>query len=77
MEITPIFAALIPVCIGVVAAIRAAGLPSGLAPLLSILIGIGLATITAGYNQNVIVYGIVIGISASGTYSAAKTSLGY
>ncbi len=77
MELSPVFAALVPVCIGLVAACRAAGLPDRFAPLFSIMIGIGLAGIAAGYGSNVIVYGITIGLSASGLYSAAKTSLGY
>lgn len=76
MELTPIFAALIPVTIGIVAAVRAAGLPSRLAPLFSILVGICLAVLAAGYGNSIVLYGIVVGISASGTYSAVKTTLG-
>lgn len=71
------FAALVPICIGIVAAIRAAGLPDRFAPLFSLMIGIGLAGIVAGYGENVVVYGITVGLSASGLYSATKTSLGY
>lgn len=77
MEIPASFAALVPICVGLVAACRAAGLPDRFAPLFSIMIGIGLAGIMAGYSQSVPLYGIVVGLSASGLYSATKTSLGY
>ncbi len=77
MEISPVFAALVPLCVGLVSACKAAGLPERFAPLFSIMIGVGLAGITIGYDQSVVLYGLTIGLTASGLYSATKTSLGY
>jgi hypothetical protein len=69
-------AGLVPLIIGVVAVFKTAGLPSRLAPLLSLILGI-VAVLLLPYEVAValkILIGIGTGLSASGLYSGAKTT---
>jgi hypothetical protein len=64
--------AAIPLCLGIVAAIRQLGLPSRFAPIVSIVIGIGLIALTGQTWQADISQGIIVGLSASGLWSGSK-----
>lgn len=67
---------LIPVIIGIVAALKMAGLPSRYAPILSLLLGMSLAYFLSPIpNIENVVNGIIAGLSASGLYSGAKATI--
>jgi hypothetical protein len=68
---------LVPLIIGVIAVFKTAGLPSRLAPLLSLILGIGsvfLLPYSYGIGVQVLI-GIGTGLSASGLYSGAKATV--
>lgn len=75
IEITNAFLALVPVIIGVVEVIKRVGLPSKWAPLLALLLGVGGAWLIIPFSGNMILEGIVAGLSAAGLYSGAKVYL--
>lgn len=69
------FLALIPVVIGVVAVVRKVGLARRYAPLASIVIGILGCSLLGGSWTEVILAGVIVGLSASGLYSGTKTTV--
>lgn len=65
--------ALIPATMGLVDVAKRAGLPNKYAPVVSLVIGIGLGLATnTGNIQSGVITGIAIGLSASGLYSGTK-----
>lgn len=66
--------ALVPLIVGLVEVAKQVGLPSRLAPALSVLLGIcaGFALETSGAAE-ALVTGLMLGLSASGLYSAGKS----
>ena len=46
------------------------------APLVSLIIGVGIARIAMGFYPEALMYGIVVGLSASGLYSGVKSVAG-
>lgn len=65
---------LIPIIMGCVSAAKEMNLPSRLAPLLSILFGVGfVALLTHSFSGVNILVGIATGLAACGLYSGGKT----
>lgn len=75
MDVSTGFMILVPVVVGVIEACKMAGLPSRWAPILSILLGIGGAGFLGGDLQDIVIQGMVVGLSASGLYSATRATL--
>jgi hypothetical protein len=77
MEFQAYGVALIPLIIGLVEVAKQVGLPSKLAPALAVLLGLGVGFVmqTSGPAESSL-KGLMIGLSASGLYSAGKTMLG-
>ena len=73
-----IIGALIPVIIGLVGVFTMAGLDKKFAPVLSLIFGVLLVLLSVGFkvNYQIILVGIMTGLSASGLYSGAKTTAG-
>lgn len=70
--------ALLPVVQGIVEALKIAFLPTRLAPLVSVLLGIGGVFLTGAFNDNLgmmALTGVVIGLGAAGLYSFTKSNL--
>jgi hypothetical protein len=64
---------LVPVVIGLVGTFTTAGLSKRLAPIASVLVGIGLVMLfTKSYGITAILIGLFTGLSASGAYSGVK-----
>lgn len=70
-------ALLVAVSAGITELAKTVGLPSRLAPLLSLALGIGTVFLSAGsISGGVVITGCVIGLTASGFYSGVKTIAG-
>lgn len=76
MEISTQFIVLVPVVLGVVQAIKVAGLSSRWSPLVSLVLGVAGSFVISGldFNSASILQGIVAGLSAAGLWSGAKAS---
>ena len=66
-------ATLIPIILGITELIKKIGLPSQYAPLFSLGLGIGLTYILGTTGPQMIINGLILGLSASGLYSTGKT----
>lgn len=75
-NIEPMFLILIPIVVGVVSAIKKAGVTSRYAPLLSIVLGIiGVYLISDfALTGATALQGVLAGLSASGLYSGTKAT---
>lgn len=62
----------IPVLVAIIEMIKMAGLPSKYAPIVSVTIGILLGLLFSGVTTQGFGDGLIIGLSASGLYSAGK-----
>ncbi len=71
-QFSPLVIGIVPVALGLVAAIKQVGLPSRFAPIASIAIGIGLVSLTGQAWQADITQGIIVGLAASGLWSGSK-----
>lgn len=64
---------------GLVQALKIAGLPKDLAPLTAVLVGVGISFLFAGFIGNpvseIIFYGIIGGLMASGLYDNVEKTL--
>jgi hexokinase len=70
--------ALIPVVQGIVEALKIAFLPSRVAPLAAIALGVGGVYLTGSFSDNLgmmALTGVVIGLGAAGLYSFTKSNL--
>lgn len=76
MEISTQFLVLVPVVLGIVQAIKLAGLPTRWAPLTSIGVGVLGAFLIGGltFGGSVILQGIIAGLSAAGLWSGASST---
>jgi len=72
--ITQEFLVLVPVVIGLIEVFKKAGLDIRYAPALSILIGVSGAYFLIGNDAVSLLNGVVVGLSASGLFSAYKTT---
>ena len=75
MELTPQFAVIVPVILGVVQVAKIAGLPSKWAPLLSVLCGVSVALLVDGVTVESGFLGVLAGLSASGLWSGTKATM--
>jgi hypothetical protein len=76
MEISTQFLVLVPVVLGVVQVAKISGLDSRYSPALSLVLGV-LGTYLVGHlgaSQDII-QGLVVGLTASGLFSGAKTTI--
>lgn len=77
MDITTQFLIAVPIVLGVVQAIKVAGLPTKWAPLTSIVLGIVAASVIGGwsFSGTIVVQGVIAGLSAAGLWSGVKTTI--
>lgn len=71
-EFSPLILAIVPVIIGLVAIAKGVDMPTKYAPILAIVLGIGLVALTGGLWQSWIIQGIIAGLAASGLWSGAR-----
>lgn len=65
---------ILPIIIGLTELAKRLGLPARFAPLISLALGIGLATLAAGgFTAVALVGGVFLGLSASGLWSGVKS----
>lgn len=76
MDVSPAFVVGIPVVVGLVTLLKMAELPSRWAGIASLVVGVAVAFLvgTDGI-KDVILQGVTMGLSASGLYSASKSTL--
>jgi hypothetical protein len=72
--LSPLTLATIPIIVGVVSVLKTVGVPSKWAPLISLVLGLGVAVLVETSLPIRILGGLIIGLSASGLYSGAKAS---
>jgi hypothetical protein len=63
----------VPVIVGLVEVFKRVGLSSRFAPLVSLLLGVGLITLAQGANTDALFLGIIVGLSSCGLYSTGKS----
>lgn len=77
-EFSPLIIGAIPLTTGLVQVAKGTGLPSKLAPLCSLAIGVALMFLVAPLGdivwQSAIIQGLLAGLAASGLYSGGKTT---
>jgi len=74
--LNPLLLGSIPVVLGVVSAIKKVGLSSRWAPIVSLVLGLGLSFFLGGDTTfQVVLQGLVVGLSASGLYSGTKATV--
>lgn len=66
-------ALLVPVILGVVQVVKNVGMSSKYAPLVAIALGIVISGYLNVFDATNIIQGIILGLSASGLWSGAKT----
>ena len=71
-EFSPLVIAIVPIVLGLIEVIKAAGVSSKYAPSISIILSIALLGLTGITWQMMIVQGIIAGLAASGLYSGVK-----
>lgn len=69
------FLALIPVVIGVTEVVKRMGLAKKFVPLASLLLGVLGSWLLGGEWTEIILAGVIVGLSASGLYSGTKTTV--
>lgn len=69
--------AIIPIIVGLIQVVKKFGLPSKLAPLVSLLLGMiaGFVYLAPDNPKKAILYGLVAGLSAVGLYSGGKSTI--
>lgn len=77
MEVTTQFVVLVPVVLGIVQAIKLAGLPTRWAPITAVLLGIAGAFLIGGwvFSGAVALQGIIAGLSAAGLWSGVSSTV--
>ena len=71
-------AILIAIITGLIEMFKRLGLDSKFAPLVSVVLGLFFAFLCGGYTvaADIVINGLIIGLSACGLYSGAKTLIG-
>lgn len=74
LEITPLVLAVVPVVIALVQVVKKFGINSKYAPVAAIAFGIGLTYLVLpdAILKDVLLQGLILGLSASGLYSGGK-----
>lgn len=76
MEITADFTILVPIVIGVVQVVKMVGLPARFTALTALLLGVaGAYVLIGGDVRDVVTQGLVAGLTASGLWSATRSTL--
>lgn len=77
LEISPLVLALVPILIGIIQGFKQAGLNSKYAFPLSLLLGVGLASLVLIGKplSDIIIQGLMLGLSSSGLFSGTKKLL--
>lgn len=70
--ITPLHLALIPITVGLVEVVKRGGLPVRYAPVVAVVFGVAGSFSIGGAITEVILGGIVVGLSAAGLYSGTS-----
>lgn len=73
-SISPATLALVPLVVGLVQIAKGAGLPVQYTPVLSLVAGVVLSILIPQTLQEVVINGLVVGLSASGLYSGVKAT---
>ena len=76
MELSQAFLILVPVIVGITQVVKAIGMDSRFAPLVSVILGVAGAFLISGISGGVAIGGIVAGLSACGLWSGVKTTTG-
>lgn len=74
IQVSPVLLASVPIVIGVVSVFKGVGLPSKWAPIISLVLGLGVSFLVGGPLLTVILAGLIVGLSASGLYSGSKAT---
>lgn len=69
------FLVLVPVVLGVVEAIKRVGMASRYAPLASLVLGVAGAYLIGGALNEVVIQGLIAGLSAAGLWSGVKATI--
>ena len=70
------FVVLVPIVIGLVEAVKRAGMPSRYAPVLALFFGVSGAYLITGALSGVeVIQGVIAGLSAVGLWSGVKSSI--
>lgn len=64
-----------PLTVGLVQILRQAGLPKRITPIASLVVGVGLMSLTSLIWQLVVIQGLLVGLLAVGTFSAVKNTV--
>jgi hypothetical protein len=76
MDVSASFLVLVPIVLGLVQVAKSAGLSSKWAPILSLALGIiGAGVIGWGISSEIIIQGIIAGLSAAGLWSGTKATV--
>lgn len=74
MNIT-VLAGMVPIILGLVQALKAAGLPTRFAPIVSVVIGVGCVGLVSGsFGISSILIGVITGLSSAGLWSGVKAT---
>lgn len=71
-----VLAVAIPFIIGIVSALKEAGLPSKLAPLLCLVVGVGIVVLLSSgqFNVEILLVGLLTGLAATGSHSGISAT---
>ena len=70
------FVILVPVVLGLVEAVKQAGMPSRYAPILALSLGVaGTFLMSGDYAGASVIQGLIVGLSAVGLWSGVKSSI--
>ena len=65
----------IPAIVAIVELVKGAGMPTKLAPVVSVVLGVCFSLVFCGMTIDCVGTGLVLGLGASGLYSGGKTVL--
>jgi len=71
-DISPLIILVVPIILGLVECFKQIGLPTRLAPVASLILGVALMFLTTMTWQAIVVQGIIAGLMASGLWSGGK-----
>jgi hypothetical protein len=74
IELSLMQAGLVPIVIGLVAVLKNSGLPTQYAPITSIVLSVAGVIALSGVSVMSGLIGVIVGLSACGLYSGAKTT---
>lgn len=72
---TEIFVLMVAVTTGITEVIKRLGISKRFVPLVSLVIGVGACAVFVGMTPDVLLQGVIVGLTASGLYSSTKATL--